>query len=389
MRILFTLTRAFNPNDAGVQRTTYKLGKYFSEQGFEVVYFSTKVNGHVPVQFGKLSAVSEEGGMDNPANVLCLEKTVADFLPHIVINQMPYEQKLRRGLFELKSKYHFYLIGCLRNSLFNFFNTIPIKAKQLLPLWLMPLFYFTGAHFIIRWLHTLKHAETLRNILDEHDHFVLLAPQNIEELSYFVRDYKKDKVTVIPNSIPEVFPQYLQTKKPIILYVGSLNIQQKRSDLLIPFWLKIHERLIDWEFVIVGHGDYADKIKTEISNKKIPRIRLEGFKKPESYYAEASMFIMPSAYEGFPNTILEAQSYGCPVLAFASYAAINSIVNDKHNALLTAPYNIQEMADNAVGLATHKQELENMQLASVDNARRFTIDRVGAQWLTFFDSVIK
>ena len=95
---------------------------------------------------------------------------------------------------------------------------------------------------------------------------------------------------------------------------------------------------------------------------------------------------MPSAYEGFPNTILEAHSYGCPVLAFKSYAALDWIVNNGGDALLAPPFDVDELSNYAVQLAKNPGKLEEMQLSALKNAHRFTIDKVGEQWLSFFQS---
>src|SRR5690554_5046817 len=102
MRILFTMTPAFDPNAGGVQRTTYKLGKYFTEQGIEVSYFSTNNKGHVAVEFGTLYYANEDGGQSNIRNIANLESVVREISPTFVINQMPYETNLTNTLAALK-----------------------------------------------------------------------------------------------------------------------------------------------------------------------------------------------------------------------------------------------------------------------------------------------
>lgn len=389
MKILFTLTRSFNPNDAGVQRTTYKLGKFFTEQGHTIAYYSTKTKGHVPVEYGSLYAVKEEGELNSANNIEFLKKTLYEFSPDIVINQMPYEKKMRKVLGRYKNECGYVLIGCLRNSLFSFLSNVRLKIKLLLPPVVFKLVDNKMGITIIRSLHVIRHRIDLKSILNAHDYYVLLTPQNKDELRYFVGDYQSKKVLVIPNSIPSVYPEYLLTKRKIILYVGSLNIQQKRADLLLDFWQEAFTKLPDWEFKIVGHGVYADVVARQIKERQLPRVTLEGYQKPEPYYADASLFIMTSAYEGFPNTILEAQSHGVPVVTFKSYAALESIVNDRKDALLITPYDIHQMAEQTISLATAPKKLRVMQQAAIDNASRYTIDNVGKQWLNFFNSMEK
>jgi glycosyltransferase involved in cell wall biosynthesis len=227
----------------------------------------------------------------------------------------------------------------------------------------------------------------LREIINAHDRFILLAPPNKDELKYFVGDYMPDKVTAIPNSIPSVFPAALTKKEKVILHVSRLNVPQKRSDLLLNFWISCYKELPDWTFLIVGDGPYKDVLKEDIRKKGIPRIEMKGFQKPEPYYEKASIFMMPSAFEGFPNTILEAQSFGCVPFAFNSYAALEWIVNNDQDAKLIPPFETDTMGKEVVNLIQNKNNLKTMQEASIRNASKFTIDQVGYYWKDLFDTL--
>jgi len=387
MKILFTMTRAFDPYAAGVQRTTFKLGKYFTEQGIEVAYFSTKNLGNKDVEFGKLFYAPFSEDLKNNENKKYLEEVLVSWKPDIVINQMPYEKELRTILSVNKYKFGYTLLGCLRNSLFSFLKNVRNKSKQNLQGSKFNLIDNKVGLGIIRSWHIYKHRKELRAILDDHDRFILLAPQNLDELKFFVKDYKLNKTLVIPNSIPSVHPEAIQQKTKHILFVGSLNVHQKRADLLLPFWQNLEAKLPDWEFIIVGDGAYSKIMKDKIEKKKLPRVYLKGHQMPEIYYREASLFIMTSAYEGFPNTILEAHSFGCPVFAFRSYAAIDWIVNDNIDACICDPFDIGTLSKRMVELANNPIKLAEMQLNAIDNAKRFTIDVVGQLWLDFFEEI--
>ncbi|MBI1224025.1 MAG: glycosyltransferase [Bacteroidetes bacterium] len=382
-KILFTFTPAFNPEKGGVQRVTYKLGNYFSNLGLEVHYFSLAKEGHVEVEFGQLHHALQQGHSSNIENINTLEKIITAIKPNFVINQMPYEKKLSNRLAELKTKIGFKLIGCLHNSLFSFKNNIQDKISQSLPKALLPLINNPLGIQIIAMRHKFRHAKDLKAILDRHDLFVVLTPSNIEELKYFIGNYKSEKVKVIPNAINDIVKIKYQKEKTI-LHVGRLNITQKRSDLLLKFWEQLYPMLPDYEFVIVGDGPYKKTLEAEIQKKKIPRISLEGFQQPEPYYQNASFFMMPSAYEGFPMVILEAQSSGCVVLAFSSYAAVSWIVNDNIDAVLCEPFKTDVMAMKALELTKNQEKLNQMHEASCNNASRFTMEKIGAQWMSLF-----
>lgn len=383
MKILFTITQAFNPNDGGVQRTTYKLGKYFTEQGIEVSYFSTNNVGHIKPEFGVLYHAKKAGGQGNVENINELIRVIYDIKPTVVINQMPYEKNLTNALAELKTEVGFKLLGCLRNSLYNFKSNARDRMMQMLP---KPIFKIMDNQVglrIVQKRHWIKHRKDLMEILDKHDKFILLAPPNQKELEHFVGDYKKEKVLAIPNSIPEIY-QGDEEKEKIVLHVGRLNIPQKRSDLLLDFWENCYQQLPEWKFMIVGDGPYREELERDLKERNLERVFLEGYQKPEVYYKRAAVFMMPSAYEGFPNTILEAQSFGCLPLAFNSYIALEWIVNDGKDACLTQPFESDIMAGKLVSIIEQPKKLETMQAASKTNASRFTINEVGMLWKNLF-----
>jgi len=92
---------------------------------------------------------------------------------------------------------------------------------------------------------------------------------------------------------------------------------------------------------------------------------------------------MTSAYEGFPNTLIEAQSFGAVPIVYRNYPVVNWVIEDGRNGNLISPFNVDQMAQKAMALASDTAQRQRMMEAALENARRFTIDNVGEQWLTF------
>jgi glycosyltransferase involved in cell wall biosynthesis len=99
--------------------------------------------------------------------------------------------------------------------------------------------------------------------------------------------------------------------------------------------------------------------------------------------------MMPSAFEGFPNTILEAQSYGCIPFAFNSYGALDWIVNQNLDAKLIPPFEVETMALELTALASDAKLTMGYQEKAWENASRFTVDKVGKVWFQLFKEVRK
>lgn len=387
MKVLFVIESSFNPLGGGVQRITYSLGKYFHENGYQVSYLSLQSKGHLEeIQYGELYHVDASGGAKPKVNKRFIRNTLIRINPDIVINQYPYNFDLSKVLFEEKQRIGYHLLGCLRRSLFSFKNNIRDKIEEKIDNKLLRRIATTslGIKFVHMY-HYLKHSRDLKRILDHHDYFVLESPTYESELQYFVKSYDPKLIHAVPNSIPKV--QDLKQKEKILLYVGRLNITQKRADLLVKLWKQLQPRLPGWKFVIVGDGEYRETLLNEIETHKLPSIESVGYADPAPYYEKASVLVMTSAYEGFPNVLLEAQSYGVVPVIFNSYSAAPWAAEDGVNAFLLEPFDVGGMADRVEQLAKSPEKLSCMMEDARSNASRFTIERVGKQWKDFFSKI--
>ena len=124
--------------------------------------------------------------------------------------------------------------------------------------------------------------------------------------------------------------EYIFEKGMVYLVsVGTLRTRKRHNLLLKAFSLLSPNYML----IIVGSGAEEQKLKAlsmelNISN----RVRFEGHKtNPYPYMKEADLFILTSEHEGFPNVLLEANSLGTPVVAFACPGGITEIIEEGVN----------------------------------------------------------
>ncbi len=388
MKVFFTLTPPLNPYSGGVQHTTFKLGTFFHANGLEVSYYSLSHTGNTVSYPGKPFYAQHPGGENNQANLDYLAELLDQIRPDIVINQMPYVMPLHRVLTHKKNELNYVLVACLRNSLFSFISNIPDILKNRYGNFLSRLMNIPPVVGMLKSRHKVSHALQLRKIMDENDYFILLNRANREELSFFIGDYKQEKLRVIPNSIPEVHKS-VTGKENLVLYVGSLNIKQKRADLLLDCWKSAVEEIPGWRFVVVGDGDHFEEMKKRVQAESIPNVDFKGRCNPAEYYKKAKIFLMTSAFEGFPNVILEAQSWGVVPVAFNSYGAIGAIVNEGKDSVLVKPFDVKACGRQVAALAKDSHRLNTMSAMALENAEKFTIDNVGPVWIDFFNEILE
>jgi glycosyltransferase involved in cell wall biosynthesis len=204
------------------------------------------------------------------------------------------------------------------------------------------------------------------------------------ELKYFVGNYKLHKTHLIPNSILSV-ENSIPDKEKRILWLSRLSYKQKRADLILPFWKKVVDKLPEWQLDIVGSGNAYEDIKYQIELENIPRVTLYGRQEPYKYYKRAAIYIMTSAYEGLPNTILEAQSFACIPIVYDNYPICSWVVNEGESGILIPPFDVDKMAQETVLLAKDSNRQTVLMEAALTNAREFQLDKVGKKWIQFFD----
>lgn len=102
---------------------------------------------------------------------------------------------------------------------------------------------------------------------------------------------------------------------PVIVFVGRFSLQKNLPLLLNAFHLVLHK--IPAKLVMVGDGEESGNVRRMISRLGIEdRVQCVGKKNnPYSYMRGASLLVLSSVFEGFPNVLIEAMACGTPVVA--------------------------------------------------------------------------
>ncbi len=384
LRILFVLVPAFHPNDGGVQMSTYKLSTHFAEKGHRVSVFSFSGHGHLETSSVRIHHPSSEGIKVDEKSLTALRETLRVEKPEIVINQMPYEQTISEFLFREKS---YLLLGCLRNTLFSVRANLEEYVKKVTPGPFEWLAAFRSMQNLYLWLHRQRHKAQLEKILAAHDVFIMFGPPNMDELRYFIPNFDESRIGLIPNSIPEVC-ELVPGKAKRFLWLGRVEHGQKRADLIIPIWQKLSRKLVDWELDVVGDGPLLNELKEKAKAAGLDRIHFHGRQSPAPFYQSASIFFMTSVFEGFPNTLVEAQSFGCVPVVFDSYPMAKWILPDAAGGVRVPRLDVEKMVEALHFLASDHEGRHLAAQQSLDNARRFHIEKVGEHWETLFTKLL-
>lgn len=125
-------------------------------------------------------------------------------------------------------------------------------------------------------------------------------------------------IVVIPNQVREVIVDKEANKEKTILYVGRFA-WEKNPEALIRAFSKI-ENKHGWKLVMLGDGPLLkEMINLSATLGLENEIEFKGqVKEVDYYFSRASIYVLPSVLEGFPNALCEAMAFGLPCITSSS-----------------------------------------------------------------------
>lgn len=205
------------------------------------------------------------------------------------------------------------------------------------------------------------------------------------------KTFKINNIEVIYNPCTTIINDKQYQKQKHILYAGTINARKGYADMVRAF-AKIAEKHKEWNLIFAGNGEIeqgkALSKELGIENQCIFLGWVNGEQKDKAF-KEASIFCLPSYAEGFPMAVLDAWSYGLPVIT-TPVGGIPDVAVNGVNMLIFDSGNTNKLAEYMHRLITDKELNDKITKASIDFAKkRFSIEEINKQIGNIYNELTK
>lgn len=206
----------------------------------------------------------------------------------------------------------------------------------------------------------------------------------------------QEKSRIILNPIAQeyiAFDRQKGARAKEIVTVGRIS-EQKNQLLLLKAFANI----------CTDFPEYTLKLYGSLGNDKLYQ-RLKGFAiekgiadrtafmgtadKLYEKIADASLFVLPSDYEGMPNALMEAMALGIPVVATdCPCGGAAMLVEDKKTGILVRTGDEEGMAKALRYMLEHPDEAEQMGAAAREAMLKAEPEKICGEWLDYISGLL-
>ena len=251
------------------------------------------------------------------------------------------------------------------------------------------------------WLRT----HMLERAVSEYDCMVTLTEH---DLPIWKRHCRRVERIFNPVTTPPGQVSRLAEKRMIA--VGRLEDQKNFKDL-VSAWSIVAERCPDWRLEIFGEGKLEHALRSQIARLGLTgSVILRGVVKDiASEYSNSSALLMTSLHEGFPLALVEASSFGLPLISYdcptgpseiivdagagggvgnVPAATLDQAAGNTPNGYLVPVGDVRTLADRICRIASDDNLRLRLGAASKASSRRFTPETIISAWEHLFSSLL-
>ncbi|MGC6482628.1 MAG: glycosyltransferase [Synechococcus sp.] len=201
--------------------------------------------------------------------------------------------------------------------------------------------------------------------------------------------FQARQVALLPNPLPmPLVPAAVGTARDRqgLVTVARL-VPQKGIDVLIRALEQTAGAAQAWTLTLVGDGPEREALEQQVQQAGLQqRVQFLGFcPDPQPFLLQASVFVLPSRFEGMPNALLEAMAAGLAVVVTDASPGPLEVVEHGASGWVVPSDDPAALAAALDWLAAHPLLREQLGAAARETLRQLDWPVVGPIWETLVD----
>ncbi|WP_461213158.1 glycosyltransferase [Lacticaseibacillus sp. GG6-2] len=246
---------------------------------------------------------------------------------------------------------------------------------------------------LIGWMHNNFHTYTedyyghmrgeFRDGLTAVDALVVLTESDLKEYAQFNAHTLKiyNPITLQPVRLATLTSHR-------IAFTGRIAIEHKGVDLLLSAARRLRP---GWQIAMAGGGTPEDMAVFNQLRNFWALDHVIDFRGPlhddalQAHYADASIFVSTSRWEGMPLVIGEAMAAGLPIVAMANTGS-QEFIGDNEFGILTRPADVDDFVSHLNEMIDSLPLRQHYAHQSLRRAADFKLANITQQWLDLLET---
>ena len=147
----------------------------------------------------------------------------------------------------------------------------------------------------------------------------------------------------------------------------------------------------DWRLDIFGQGEWKEMLERMIQEKGLADSA--HINKPTNdiwnEYAQSSMLVMSSHFEGLPMVMIEAMTCGLPAVTFDFKCGPKDIIEDGENGLMVPEGDVPALTEAMKRLMSDESLRRKMGTEALKIKEKYSEEAVMGRWIRLFEKLTK
>ncbi len=161
---------------------------------------------------------------------------------------------------------------------------------------------------------------------------------------------------------------------------------QKDPMMLLKVAKSLDEKGFKYVFNIYGNGSMKPKMENYIKENNLKNVHLiSGISQLEPHYLESDLYLITSKFEGFPLTVIEANTLSVPTIWKEMGDPTSSVIKNDINGYVIDSNDPDAFANKIIELLKDKDKLQSLKRSTYEFAEKYQEKNIENSWKELFE----